>query len=135
MIRVVRVTKVKRIIKVSDILRDLLNDVSDESVLAKYRLTWLQLEKIYAKLFHAGLLSKQEMETRIELRSGKNASHIPYADVAGVAEMYECTICGFSSSRHFSACPRCHQVNLRRLRRKIERSAVTAGSPGYAVGS
>jgi hypothetical protein len=135
MIRVVKVTKVKRVIKVSDILRDLLNDVSDESILVKYRLTWVQLEKIYAKLFHTGLLSKHEMETRIELRSGKDASHIPYADLADVGEVYECTICGFSSPRHFSACPRCRQINLRRLRRRVEQSIVASGSPGYAAGS
>ncbi len=135
MIKVVKVTKVKRIIKVADILRDLLNDMSDESILARYRLTWQQLEKIYAKLFHAGFLSKQEMATRIELRSGKDASHIPYADLGEMGEVYECTICGFTSGRHFSACPRCREVNLRRLQRRVAPVVVTSGTPGYAAGS
>ena len=135
MIRVVKVTKVKRVIKVSDILRDLLNDVSDETILRKYRLTWLQLEKIYAKLFHAGFLSKQEMETRIELRSGHDASHIPYADLGEAGEVYECSVCGFASSRHFSACPRCREVNLRRLQRRAPAVAVASGGSGYAAGT
>jgi len=132
--KIVTVTKTTIVIRVSEILADILCSLSDEEILLKYQLTWKQLEKVYAKLFHGGYLSRDEMATRVALRSGRDASHIPFADFADTATIYECTICGYTSGRHFSECPRCRQVNLRRLRKRAP-AAAPPRIPAYATGT
>lgn len=128
--KVVRMTKITKVIKVSEILSDMLRDRSDEELLEKYEIGWKQLEKIYGKLFYGGFLDKQDMRHRMELRNGRSSSHIPYVEIKASEAFYECLTCGFASSLHFSTCPRCRQVNLRRLRR----SSLPPTSPYYHAG-
>ncbi len=116
--RVVTFTKTTRLLKIAEVIEDILEDVSDEELLQKYRLDWQQLHKVYSKLFYGGYLSKEEMLRRIELRSGRDTSHIPLVEIDESQDAYECMTCGFQSSLHFSECPRCKQINLRRLRRR-----------------
>lgn len=116
--KVVTFTKTTRLLKIAEVIEDMLDDVSDEELLHKYRLDWQQLHKVYSKLFYGGYLSKEEMLRRIELRSGRDTSHIPVVDIDESRDAYECTTCGYESSLHFSECPRCKQINLRRLRRR-----------------
>jgi hypothetical protein len=118
--KLVRVTKITKVIRVSEILRDMLEDISDEELLEKYQIGWIQLGKVYGKLFYGGFIGKREMRRRIDLRAGRDTSHIPFVEIKGSASMqYECVECGFKSSLHFSTCPRCRKVNLRRLRRSV----------------
>jgi len=124
--KLLRVTKVTRLLKIADILRDMLDDLSDEDLLDKYKLSWKQMQKIYSKLYYGGYLTQNALIRRMELRAGKDASHIPFAEIHGSNTVYQCEICGFSSSRHFSACPRCRQVNLRRLKRRVHSVPVRA---------
>jgi len=119
--KVVKVTKITKILKVSEILDDILSDVPDEELLEKYGLGWQQLEKVYCKLFYGGFLGKDQLRRRTRLRAGKATSHIPLADIEDPGRIYECLICGYTSALHFSACPRCRQINLRRLTRKSAR--------------
>ena len=130
--KVVTFTKTTRLLKVSEVLDDMLAGVQDEELLHKYCLTWKQLHKVYSKLFYGGYLSKMEMVWRIELRSGGDASHIPVADIEESRDSYECLTCGFSSSLHFSECPRCRQINLRRLVR-VRRIFPPAATGNYAA--
>jgi hypothetical protein len=115
--KVLRMTKVTRLIKVYDILQDMISALSDEELLDKYALTFRQLEKVYAKLFHGGFLSRAQMLRRIDMRYGRDASHIPFAEIREGNSVYQCELCGYTSAIHFSTCPRCRQVNLRRLTR------------------
>jgi ribosomal protein L40E len=127
------VKKVTRVLRIADIVRDMLSDVTDEELLEKYSLDWTQLRKVYCKLFYGGVLTKEQLVRRVELRSGSDSSHIPLADIEEVDRVYTCEVCGFASPWHFSACPRCHQVNLRRL--KISSAGSfdpSATSEGYA---
>jgi hypothetical protein len=117
--RVLTVTKTTRVLKIKDILRDLLSDMTDEELLLKHNLRWEQLEKIYAKLYYSGFLGKDDLERRVDLRAGKDTGHIPLAEIEDSGTLYECTICGFVSPLHFSTCPRCREINLRRLTRRI----------------
>lgn len=117
--RVMRATKITRVLRVKALVRDILSDMSDEELLAKHDLRWDQLEKVYHRLFHAGYLSREDMLRRIDLRAGQDASHIPYAELSSANSVYLCGICGFSSLEHFTRCPRCSEVNLRRLYRRI----------------
>jgi hypothetical protein len=116
--KVVTFTKTTRLLKVAEVLDDMLAGVSDEELLQKYCLTWQQLHKVYSKLFYGGFLSKTEMIWRMELRPNGDTSHIPVADIEEARDSYECLTCGFSSTLHFSQCPRCRQINLRRLARR-----------------
>jgi hypothetical protein len=129
--KLVKVTKITRVFKVAEILKDILTEVSDEQLLRKYRINFKQLEKIYCRLFYGGFLTKDDMVRRIELRHGKDACHIPFAELPNSSATYECAICGFASSQHFSACPRCRQLNLRRLT-KSSRPYPYATGPVYA---
>ncbi len=129
--KLLRVTKVTRVMKISDLLRDILTDLSDEDILEKHDLNWRQLEKIYTKLFYGGYLSKAELAGRVELRCGRDASHIPFVDLECSDMLYLCEICGYSSPFHFSSCPRCRQVNLRRLTRNSRRVVVPTNGPVY----
>jgi len=113
--RLLRVTKVTRVLKLKDILTDIQFGVPDEDILGKYRITGKQLGRIYCKLFYAGHLTEGDMVRRIEMRCGRDASYIPYAELQESNRVYECLTCGYSSTLHFSACPRCQQLNLRRL--------------------
>lgn len=113
--KILRVTKTTRLVKIREILTDIFADISDEALLEQYDLSWEQLGKIYSKLFYGGFLTVEDLEKRIDLRAGKDASHIPGADIFDDKALYECLICGFISHLHFSACPRCRQINLRRL--------------------
>lgn len=114
-----QVTKVTRMLRISEILTDLSSDMTDEDLLIKYRLSWKQLEKIYRKLFYGGFLTSADMVRRIMMRTGQDSSHIPFVEIDGADAVYECEICGYSSIMHFSTCPRCHKINLRRLTRRI----------------
>ena len=113
------VTKTTRVLKVAEILSDMQSEMSDEELLEKHSLTWKQLEKVYGKLFYGGFLDKDELMRRIELRDGKSCSHIPLVDIHESGEAYQCEVCGYFSSLHFSLCPRCRQVNLRRLSKRF----------------
>ena len=116
--KMLRITKITKIVKTREILNDILAEVSDEALLDKYSLCWEQLAKVYSKLFYGGLLTCEDLCRRIELRSGGNASHIPLAEIHGSVKVYECHTCGFTSHLHFSACPRCREINLRRLTKR-----------------
>lgn len=115
MLKITRITKVTRLIKLSYILADLKSDASDEEIAEKYGLTWTQMARAYSKLFHGGFLGKEDLGRRLAMRSGKASSHIPLVQISDSARQYECHFCGFRSRFHFSACPRCQAVNLRRL--------------------
>jgi hypothetical protein len=132
--KLIHVTKIKKLIKVYDVLNDINNDISDEELLEKYALNWKQLEKVYRKLFHGKFLTEAQMQRRIELRSGRGTSHIAFADIHETGRVYECGACNFHSVRHFSTCPRCHSVNLRRLplqrRRPISETPLSAALSG-----
>jgi hypothetical protein len=121
------VTKTTRVLRVADILRDMHSNTSDEELLEKHSLSWSQLEKVYCKLFYGGYLGKDELMRRVELREGRNCSHIPLVDIHDADEVYLCEICGYISGLHFSLCPRCRQINLRRLSRRFLYGA--AGAP------
>lgn len=114
--KIVTVTKVTRLLKLGDILSDILSDLSDEAVLAKYDLSWRQLGKVYSKLFFGGILTREDMLRRLSLRCGRDASHIPFVEIEDMEKVYECEVCGFTSPFHFTSCPRCRQLNLRRLK-------------------
>jgi hypothetical protein len=124
--KVIKVTKTTKVLKVSDILNDMLSDVADEELLEKYGLGWEQLEKVYCKLFYGGFLERDQLRRRSRLRAGKPTSHIPLAEFEDPGRVYECTICGYTSALHFSACPRCHQINLRRLFRQSTRTIASS---------
>lgn len=117
--RVLKVTKTTKVVKIKEMVDDLLSDMSDEEVLEKHHLRWDQLEKIYAKLYYSGYLCKDDLKRRVSLRNGKDVGHIPLAEIDEAGNLYECTACGFASPLHFSTCPRCREVNLRRLTRRI----------------
>lgn len=118
--RLLRATKITKVLRVKPLVADILSDMSDEELLNKYHLRWDQLEKVYHRLFHAGYLSREDMLRRIELRAGQDASHIPYAELSSGGDLFLCVVCGFTSREHFSLCPRCNEVNLRRLYRRIQ---------------
>jgi hypothetical protein len=117
--RVLRVTKTTRVLKIKDILHDLLSNVTDEELSQRHNLRWEQLEKVYAKLYYSGYLGKEDLQRRIDLRGGKDIGHIPFSEIENSGTVYECTMCGFLSPLHFSTCPRCREVNLRRLTKRI----------------
>jgi len=133
--KVLKVTKVTRLLKISEILPDILSGLSDEDLLEKYRLNWEQLRKIYSKLFYGGFMTKGDLLRRIELREGQDASHIPFVEIEPRGAVYECLICGFNSEFHFSECPRCRQVNLRRLTRRSPMIAIATSAPRHAASS
>jgi hypothetical protein len=130
--KVVTFTKTTRLLKVAELVGDMLADVPDEALLRKYGLAWNQLHKVYSKLFYGGFLSKDEMVRRIELRGGRDTSHIPLVEIEESGTSYECMTCGFESTLHFSKCPRCKQINLRRLMRRAGRTS-TPSLEGYAT--
>ncbi len=111
-------TKVTRVLKVSDLVRDITSDATDEELMAKHNLDWRQLTKTYSRLYHGGFISQETLAYRVELRGGRDASHIPLADLGDTPRQYECRTCGFASASHFTNCPRCHEINLRRLSRR-----------------
>jgi len=131
--KIVTVTKVTRVLKLVDILNDILSDMGDEELLAKYGLSWRQLEKVYSKLFYGGLLAKEDMIRRMELRCGRDASHIPFVEIEDMGRVYECEVCGFASPFHFTSCPKCRQVNLRRLSSAAVARGFDSGHVGHAV--
>lgn len=124
--RMLTVRKTTRVLRIKDLLADLLGDVVDELILMKHKITLKQLEKVYARLYYGGYLSREDLARRIDLRQGRDASHIPFAEIEEARSLYECRICGFLSPLHFSTCPRCGEVNLRRLTRAIPPSAASA---------
>ena len=130
MIKIRTVTKVSRQIKVPEILSDLKSDMTDEEVLEKNGLHRRQLSKIYSRLFYGGFLDQNDLLRRFEMRRGRDASHIPLVRMGGRRITYECSACGFYTMYHFSACPRCRAVNLRRLSKNSPRveAAGLAGS-------
>jgi len=125
------VTKTTRVLKVADIVSDMRAGMSDEDLLQKHSLTWKQLEKVYSKLFYGGFLGKGELMRRVELRDGQSCAHIPLVDIHAAGDAYQCEVCGYISGLHFSMCPRCRQVNLRRLsRRFLDTTMGYRGQPG-----
>jgi len=124
--RVLRVTKTTRVLKIKDMIGDLLSDVTDEELLEKHNLRLDQLEKVYAKLYYSGYLCQDDLKRRVSLRDGRDIGHIPLAEIDESGNLYECTVCGFVSPLHFSTCPRCREVNLRRLTRRIAAPSVAA---------
>ncbi len=75
--KVMTFTKTTRLLKVAEVVEDMLTDVSDEALLLKYGLSWNQLHKVYSKLFYGGFLSKDEMVRRIELRGAGTLRTFP----------------------------------------------------------
>jgi len=105
-------------IKTTDFLNDLKADSSDEELIDKYRITWRQLSQIYSKLLHRGLISLDDLRRRLALRVGRSTSHIPIVEIKEEFPEYQCAFCGFASLFHFTACPECRSVNLRRLTKR-----------------
>ena len=130
-----QVTKVTKMLKISEILTDLSSDMTDEDLLTKYQLSWKQLEKTYRKLFYGGYLTSADMIRRIVMRAGQDSSHIPFVEIDDAEAVYECEICGYTSIMHFSTCPRCHKVNLRRLTRRISSPESSASSFPHSLGT
>ena len=133
--KVVKVTKTTKVLKVADILGDMLSDAADEYLLEKYGLGWEQLQKVYKKLFYGGFLETDQLRRRSRLRAGKPTSHIPLAEFEDPGRVYECLICGYTSRLHFSGCPRCGQINLRRLTSKSARTIASSRSVRHAAAS
>jgi hypothetical protein len=131
--KIVTVTKVTRLLKLADILADILSDMSDEGLLAKYDLSWRQLGKVYSKLYYGAILSKEDMLHRMELRDGRDASHIPFVEIEDMERLYECEVCGFASPFHFTSCPKCRQLNLRRLKWASVAPSFRPGHVGHGV--
>jgi hypothetical protein len=129
--KIMTMTKIVRTFKVREILGDMLANMTDEALLLKYALSWKQLGKIYTKLFYGGYLSDEDLLVRIELRRGRDASHIPLVQINTSGSVYECLVCGYMSALHFSECPRCHQINLRRLSRRVASANYAAHSARY----
>jgi len=129
MVKIRRITKVARLIKIREIICDLKSDITDEELVEKYDLTWNQLSKVYTRLFYSGYLKKEDLVRRLEMRSGRASSHIPLAQMDHGGTGYECSVCGYSSLMHFSACPRCHRINLRRIMKKPRN--MTEVAPAY----
>jgi len=131
MLKIVRVTKITRLIRLSEILADIKSDTTDEKIAEKYRLTWSQMARAYSKLFHEGFLAVEDLRRRLAMRSGKAASHIPLVQMDDSAARYECFFCGFVSPFHFSACPRCQALNLRRLWARVDSAADARGGENF----
>jgi len=123
--RVLTVTKTTRVLKIRDLLADMQAGISDEELLDRHDLRWDQLEKVYSKLYYGGFLSQEDLSWRVELRNGKDASHIPFTEIEASGTLYQCGICGFVSPLHFSTCPRCREINLRRLTSRIPQPAAS----------
>ncbi len=116
--KALRITKVTRLLRISEIVTDLRSDKTDEELLAAYDMDWRQLSKVYSKLFFGGYLSEADLIQRREMRRGRDVSHIPLVEISDVAASYQCQICGFTSGHHFSECPECGELNLRRLTKR-----------------
>jgi hypothetical protein len=117
--KLVMFSKTTRVLRVAEVLACIMQDMSDEEIVRKFGLTWKQIGKVYSKLFYGGFLNTQDLARRIELRKGRSTAHIPLVEMESSQYEYECGTCGFISSLHFSECPRCKQLNLRRLVRKV----------------
>ena len=126
--RVVTITKTTKLLKVRDVVQDLESDKSDEEIREKYGLTWKQLTKVYSKLYHRGYIDIEDLFRRVQMRGTRDASHIPLVTLDEPQRTYNCIYCGFRSQAHFSTCPRCAGVNLRRLK-KIAPGLLAAGRP------
>jgi hypothetical protein len=74
---------------------------------------------VYSRLFHAGYLCSEDLLDRLEMRGDADCSHIPLLRLTDSESQYECSFCGFYSTMHFTECPRCRRVNLRRLTREF----------------
>lgn len=115
--KVVRITKTTKLLKVRDIVQDLESDLSDEEIREKHGLTWVQLAKVYASLYHRGYIDEEDLFRRVKMRGAKGAAHIPLVSLDEPIRVYHCIHCAFRSRAHFSTCPRCGGVSLRRLKR------------------
>jgi lipopolysaccharide biosynthesis regulator YciM len=112
---VTKIVKKKKRIKLNSILNDILTSRPDEEILEKYQLTKLQLSKVYSRLYQLGLLSEEDLERRIELRGASDISHIPLAQLPPTMDHFTCESCGYLSRRHFTQCPECSAINLRKI--------------------
>lgn len=113
-----RITKVTRFIRIPEIVNDLRSDKTDEDLLVEYNLDWRQLTKIYSRLFFGGYLTEYDLIRRRQMRPGREASHIPHVQSVSSEKFFECQACGFMSEYHFTECPECGELNLRRLTRR-----------------
>lgn len=118
--KIVRMTKVKRLINIPKIVSDIRSEISDEEIMDTYGLNTDQLTKVYSRLFHGGHLSARDLARRVEMRNGEDAGHIPLANMVNSTHEYACANCGFESPAHFTTCPRCGLTNLRRLSRLLQ---------------
>jgi Fe2+ or Zn2+ uptake regulation protein len=115
---VIKIIKKKKRIKLNSILRDILSEMSDEQILEAYQINKLQLSKVYSRLYQLGLLSEEDLEKRIELRGARDISHIPLAQFPPTMDHFVCEDCGYVSRRHFTQCPECSAINLRKITAK-----------------
>ncbi|MBM4327345.1 MAG: hypothetical protein FJ118_09300 [Deltaproteobacteria bacterium] len=118
------ITKTKKLIRIRDIVDDLKSEKSDEEIKERFSVSWEQMGKIYARLFYGGFITEEDLVRRVELRDGRDASHIPLVRIDLPDCLFQCSLCGFTSSRHFSRCPRCREIHLRRLRKRASTDRV-----------
>ncbi|MBI4966447.1 MAG: hypothetical protein HY913_24415 [Desulfomonile tiedjei] len=95
-------TQEKRSIKVKDFLADFRSGTGDETLLAKYHLTPVGLEKFYAMLVEREILRQDEL-------TGRNAFPAPGRKSAGDAEKssFICPACLAAHDTMFDICPCC----------------------------
>ncbi|MEW6531479.1 MAG: hypothetical protein AB1473_11625 [Thermodesulfobacteriota bacterium] len=122
--RQLTITKVKKLIRIRDIVEDIKSEKSDEEIKERFSVSWEQMGKIYARLFYGGYITEEDLIRRVELRDGRDASHIPLVRIDLPDSLFQCSLCGFTSSRHFSRCPRCREIHLRRLRKRASTDTV-----------
>lgn len=113
--KVTTLTKTTRLFKIRVLVQDLRSDMTDEEIMVKHGLTRNMLAKVYARLFHQGYLDGEDLDTRLEMRGGNDSAHIPLVRMENHEVEYECYACGFTSDSHFSECPQCRRLNLRRM--------------------
>jgi len=94
----------KRTIRVKDFLDDFRGGVPDESILKKYHLTPVGLEKFYGMLLERGILASEEIDERYRQESLREAE-------ARSAELekssFICPCCLSSHDTMFDICPNC----------------------------
>ena len=135
MVKITKMTKITRLVSIPQILDDLKSEMSDEEVMKKHGLNRMQMAKVYTKLLHGGLLRKKDLARRLDMRLGKDVSHIPLVRIKNPKAVYECLTCGFLSPFHFSECPKCRALNLRKLTKKNHEEKRARAKRAVAVGA
>jgi hypothetical protein len=67
----------KRKVRASDILSDLRSGMTDQALMRKYALSSMQLDKVFAKLLKARLLTDAEIERRKNLQGESRTGKLP----------------------------------------------------------